>query len=254
MTQSKLAGKQILITRPQLQAEIFVAKLEQFGARTALMPSIEIKPSPDPRPLQQAVQQLTRYDGIIFASLNGAKYFLDEVETQQEKEQLQENDLIAIGSVTESYLNGRGVDVDMVPEVFTSKQMLSKLRSGKRYLMPQGNRSSMSQLNALGDVKIDRVLAYFNTFREISEVEKEQLEQTQFDFVTFTSASCAAGVLAWFAPALLPDALVKIPAICIGPSTAEAAHEAGFETLWVAQEHTTDGMIDCMLERVNDES
>jgi len=253
MSQVNLAGKTILITRPQFQAEIFASKLEQLDAKPIIKPSILIKPALDQKPLQNSVQHLGQYDGVIFSSLNGAKYFLDEVEVQRQKEVLQTRQLVAVGPVTEHYLNQREMDVDVVPELFLAQEMLSKLEVGKRYLMPQGNRTTQSSIEALGDVQIDRVLVYFNTFRDISDAEKKQIEQVHFDFITFTSASCASGLLAWFAPSLLPDSLMNAFTICIGPSTAEAAQEAGFENLLVAQEHTTEGMIDVMLERVNHE-
>ena len=79
---------------------------------------------------------------------------------------------------------------------------------------------------------------------------KYQLEQEKFDFVTLTSASCAAGVLGWYSPALLPETLTASIAVCIGPNTAETAEESGFENILIAQTHTTDGMIDRMLEKV----
>lgn len=250
MNNIDLAGKRILITRPQLQAEIFAANLDKLNAHPVILPSIEIKPAPDPKPLRHAVKNLDQYDGVIFTSINGAKFFMDEVIVQQQESLMSKSTIFAVGTPTRKYLNERDISVDVIPDVFEVKEILAKLESGKRYLMPQGNRASMPLGHLSSDVQIDKVLVYYNTFTVISDEQKTQLEQEKFDFVTLTSASCAAGVLGWYSPALLPETLTASIAVCIGPNTAETAEESGFENILIAQTHTTDGMIDRMLEKV----
>lgn len=254
MNHTDLAGKRILITRPQLQANIFAAKLEKLNAHPVILPSIEIKPAPDLGPLRRAIGNLDQYDGVIFTSINGAKFFVDEVIVQQQENLMDTRIILAVGTSTKKYLNERGISVDVVPEVFEVKEILEKLEPGKRYLIPQGNRASIPLNSLPADVQIDKALVYYNTFTVISDEQKAQLEQDKFDFVTLTSASCAAGVLGWYSPALLPETLTASIAVCIGPNTAETAEESGFENVLIAQEHTTDGMIDRMLKKVTHES
>lgn len=250
MNNTDLAGKRILITRPHLQAEIFAAKLKKLNAKPVILPSIEIKPAPDPKPLRHAVESFDQYDGVIFTSINGAKFFVDEVVAQQQENVMNRRTIFAVGASTKKYLNERGISVNVVPDVFEVKEILAKLESGKRYLMPQGNRASMPLGHLSSDIQIDKVLVYYNTFTVISDEQRAHLEQEKFDFVTLTSASCAAGVLGWYSPALLPETLTTSVAVCIGPNTAETAEESGFENILIAQTHTTDGMIDRMLEKV----
>ena len=40
------------------------------------------------------------------------------------------------------------------------------------------------------------------------------------------------------------SSILNLPAICIGPTTARAADEAGFLEVYFPDEHTTDGIID----------
>ena len=63
-----LAGRRIWVTRPRNQSAGLQNRLESAGARTAMLPLLEIAPPQDPAALQAALAQLASYDLAIFVS------------------------------------------------------------------------------------------------------------------------------------------------------------------------------------------
>jgi len=70
-----LAGRTVVITRAQDQANEFVTELEQYGAEVILCPTIEIRELESYERLDEAIEHLYGYDWLIFTSVNGVEYF-----------------------------------------------------------------------------------------------------------------------------------------------------------------------------------
>ena len=71
-----LFGMAVLITRPQEQVKEFSDLLSAYGATVMAFPTIAIVPPRDWNMLDQAIHELSRYDWIVFTSVNGVHYFL----------------------------------------------------------------------------------------------------------------------------------------------------------------------------------
>ena len=71
----QLMGKQILITRPEVQGKTLAARLEQAGAQVVSMPVIEITEPDSWQALDQAIENLGSYQWLIFASSNAVVSF-----------------------------------------------------------------------------------------------------------------------------------------------------------------------------------
>src|SRR5262245_51735355 len=66
-----LFGKSVLVTRPRHQAGDMVQTLEDLGARTAVLPIVDIGPPSDWGPVDAAIARLSEYDWLAFTSANG---------------------------------------------------------------------------------------------------------------------------------------------------------------------------------------
>ncbi len=66
-----LLGKRILLTRPRHQASEMAARLEELGAVVSLLPAVEIREPADWTPVDRALADLSRYQWLVFTSVNG---------------------------------------------------------------------------------------------------------------------------------------------------------------------------------------
>jgi uroporphyrinogen-III synthase len=65
----------VLVTRPQREAEPWVARLRERGLDAQALPLIEIGPAPDMPALQAAQEQLAQFDAVMFVSSNAVHGF-----------------------------------------------------------------------------------------------------------------------------------------------------------------------------------
>jgi uroporphyrinogen-III synthase len=245
MTQSSLAGKRIVITRPPHKAESFAARLRDLGAVPILIPTIEIRPPRNPAPLDDALIRLATFDWLVITSANAVTHIwrrLDALELNAA--QINWPRIAAIGPATARALRARGFAIDLMPDEHVAEALFGALAArvdlnGKRILLPQGNLARSFLAEALNDAGADvlAVIAY-ETVRP--EIDPAALA-TPFDAITFTSSSSVGNFVSCFDDplAIIGDALVA----CIGPITAETARELGLPVQVVADPFTIDGLI-----------
>src|SRR6266550_6982301 len=114
-----LAGRTVVITRAQDQAEEFVTQLERYGAKVVLCPTIEICELESYERLDEAIEHLYGYDWIIFTSVNGVDYFFQRLKSRdRDVSELDELKVCAIGEATAGKLRHLHVHVDVIPEEF----------------------------------------------------------------------------------------------------------------------------------------
>jgi uroporphyrinogen-III synthase len=74
-----LAGKTIVVTRPQAQAGPLAAAIAAQGGEPLIFPLLEIGPAVDPQTLADAVAQLADYALAVFISPNAVDYALPAI-------------------------------------------------------------------------------------------------------------------------------------------------------------------------------
>ncbi len=74
-----LAGKTIVVTRPQAQAGPLAAAIAAQGGQPLIFPLLEIGPAADPQPLAAAVARLADYSLAVFISPNAVAYALPAI-------------------------------------------------------------------------------------------------------------------------------------------------------------------------------
>lgn len=70
---SSLAGKRVIVTRPQSQAEGLALLIRQAGGEPLCVPAIEILPLADPAPFQALARRLDAFEVAIFVSRNAVR-------------------------------------------------------------------------------------------------------------------------------------------------------------------------------------
>jgi uroporphyrinogen-III synthase len=74
-----LAGKTIVVTRPQAQAAPLAEAIAAAGGTPLVFPLLEISPAADPRPLAAAAERLADYALAVFISPNAVDYALPDL-------------------------------------------------------------------------------------------------------------------------------------------------------------------------------
>jgi uroporphyrinogen III methyltransferase/synthase len=245
-----LFGKTLVITRPEEQSEAFMQGILERGAEPFLFPVIETVPPEDWGPLDTAIQKLDSYDGLIFTSVNGVKFFMRRLkEKGKDVRELKGLRLYAIGSKTEQAVNALGINVDVVPEDYVAESLIDSLEKenikGKKFLLPRAavaRETLPDQLKNRG-AEIDVPSAY-RTVRPQTDTEElvRRIKEGSIHAVTFTSSSTVTHFMDLIGTELKSQ-LAKVAIACIGPVTAKTAEKAGLKVHIMAEEYTVDGLI-----------
>lgn len=244
---SNLSGKRILITRSQTQAAGFAAQLRAFGAEPIILPMIAIQALADPRPLDQALMKISRYDWIIFTSANAVEQVCARFDHLGIKPPAPKIKVAAIGQSTAQALKERGISPQLIPPSQHSADLFASLCAmiplkGLRILLPQSDLAPPTLANLLtqSGALVDSIRAYHNVQPEIDLSGLDQV----CDAITFTSSSAAHNFVNLFGldhPSF-QNALVAY----IGTSTAATAQGLGLPVHAIAQPQSIAGLIQAL--------
>lgn len=251
-----LFGKRILVTRPEDQAADFIRALSEFGAQCLLFPTIKIIPPATWEGLDGAIEGLSRYDWILFTSVNGVKYFFERLlVASKDVRHLKGIKIGVIGPKTTAALMDRGISPDMIPDRYWAEGIVEALErypiERKRILLPRPAiaRDYMpKELKSLGAI-VDVVEAYQTVQLEYSQDQLGELfNNGRIDMITFTSPSTVTNFLALFEGTSIYEEISKTEVACIGPITAQKATEVGLKVTIVPDEYTVDALVRAIVE------
>jgi uroporphyrinogen III methyltransferase/synthase len=250
---SPLAGLRVLVTRPQVQAQGLLEHLRRAGAEPILLPTIKIVPPPDSKPITEAIKNINRYQWLILTSSNGVNCFFDYLkERGLGPADLKHLKTICVGPKTALAAKEWGLKGRLVAKEYAAEG-INELFSGadikeQKILIPRALKARETlpeNLRGKG-AAVDVVPVYETIFPPESTPELEQLlENREIDIITITSASTATNLVKHCPPRHL--AILKtIPTACIGPISAKAAAKAGLNVKSIADEYTSEGLINAL--------
>ncbi|MEX0966871.1 MAG: uroporphyrinogen-III synthase [Bacteroidia bacterium] len=247
---SPLAGKTILVTRPEAQAADFVEKLKRIEANPVLFPAIAISAPETYNAVDAAIGNLAGYDWVIFTSVNGVRFFTARMQALQlPVDALKKCRIAAIGPATASLLQELGLHPEFVPSKFVAEVLAEEFPDveGQKILLPRADiarKNLKHDLEARG-ASVEELVAYRTSGSHFPEDEaRQRLSQEEIDIITFTSSS----TVRYFREKMeklgmsLPEARIA----CIGPITANTARELQFDVWTEAETYTIDGLINSM--------
>ena len=235
MADQPLAGRRIVVTRPE--AKTLADELERLGAEVTIVPLIEIRPAEDRRALEDAVAHMASYDWIVLTSVNGVAAVGAGLVGLGAAAQV-----AAVGPVTADAIRERGVEPAFVAARASDDiaEGLGEL-GGKRVLMPQADIAEphlAEELRGRG-AEVDVVVAYRTVLVEPPMWGILPLRIA--DAVVLASGSACRSLAA--AGGAGGGAML----VCIGPKTAKVAREVGLKVGLVADETTSDGIIQTLV-------
>jgi len=191
-----IAGKRVVITRPETQAQDFVDRLRQAGAVPVIFPTIQIEPLADNTQLDAALKQLAIYDWIIFTSANGVRVVCDRMQTlEQSLSVFSTRQIAVIGPATAATLFSYDIQAALLPEEYIAESIFESLSqqgsiAKKRFLLLRADiaRATLrEQLVAAGAV-VNEIPVY-RTVRGTPDPESYAQLRSGVDLITFTSSS-----------------------------------------------------------------
>ncbi len=256
-----LLGKRIVVTRARQQASDLVRRLSDLGAECLEFPTIKVVSADDTVPLDDAVQNLSVYDWIIFTSVNGVKFFFDNLfGTDKDVRALSHLHTAAIGPATAEKLFEYGLKSDIIPQNYRAEAVVDAFRKikleGKKILLPRAKEARPVlpvELRKMG-AEVDEVTAYLTEkVRENGDQLLERLEAKTIDLITFTSSSTVQNFKDLLPPDNFKQLIKGIAIASIGPITTETAIESGFEVLITAKSFTIPGLCEAVVTYYNNE-
>lgn len=239
----------VLITRPRAQSGQFAEALRAAGFETATLPVIEIRPVNDLSDLDRAILRLANYDWIVFTSVNAVEITFDHIPDWRALPRKPK--MAAIGRKTAEALRARGAEADFVPEEYVAEAIVPGLGDvrGKRVLLPAAEIGRDVVAKAIREAggEAHEISVYRTLPTEPDRAGLAALK-AGVDAVTFTSPSTVDNFISLAErEGLDPLNLPGRPCFaCIGQVTEQAARAQGLAKLIVAEDHTTDGIIEAL--------
>ena len=253
-----LFGKRVMVTRSRDQVGDLRGMLTGLGAEVLVAPAIEIAEPPDWVRADAAIQELDRFDWLVFASGNAIERFFRRVRTLHgDLRRLSDVRIAVVGQTSAEKIRSYGLGVDLCPCQHTAADLAEQFAGihmfGLRVLIPgaeKGRRKISDALRAQG-AQVREIIVYRTVKPSgISEENMVRLKRSEVDMIIFSSPSAATNCVEFFKQFGMPDLAQVLPAACIGPTTAETARNLGFSV--VAQAAGREIGITGLVELIRD--
>jgi uroporphyrinogen III methyltransferase/synthase len=251
-----LLGKKIVVTRARAQASDLIQHLSELGAECLECPTIKIEPPDDYTRLDQAINNLSAYDWVVFTSVNGVAFFFDRLfSAGKDVRALNNLQTATIGPATENKLIEFGLNSDIVPESYRAESVVKAFSgmdiTGKKILLPRAEEARPVlpvELKKMG-AAVDEIPVYRTVAVDDGRAELiQQLEEKSIDMITFTSSSTVKNFKALVPSKKFKTLLKGVTMASIGPITTDTARELGFDVHLTAESYTIPGLCQAILQ------
>ncbi len=205
LTEKKLTGKTVIVTRAREQADELCHLLEKHGAKVIHIPCIRIDPPESWQACDEAIHRLESYHWLIFTSTNGVNKFLERVKALgKDIQNLQTKNIAVVGAKTAEVLQSWQLPVTLVPEQFQSEGLINEFArlnmKNVRVLIPsaQEGRALLKEALKKQGAMVDVVPVYKTVAPDEKELSicLDELNGNVPDVITFTSPSTVKNFVA----------------------------------------------------------
>ncbi len=178
-----LSGLKVMVTRPESQAGTLPVRLRNLGAFVINLPLIKTlnkSPDIDAEKISRAINNIDKYDYLIFTSVNGVRCFLEEIFSMgSDVRSFSDKKIISVGKVTSQELNKHGIIPDLEPNEFSQAGITKTLKQkkidlkNKRILFPQALKinSELPDFLVSSGARVEN-LAVYETVKPEESIEK----------------------------------------------------------------------------------
>ena len=233
----------VMVTRAREQAGELAHELEDAGIEPILVPTIAVEVEAPGGELDRCASRLDEYTWVVITSANGARAILAAAPVATSPAAPR---WAAMGPATRRVLESVGVEVAFQPRLASASALAEGLpiRPGDRILVVRGDLADDELATALRarGAEVDDVVAYRTQEAPDDSriLLRRALTEGPIGAVTFTSGSTVRGLVRLAAAASVDVA--SIPAVCIGPETADEARAAGFRLIVISPTSDAAGL------------
>ena len=247
-----LAGRRVVVTRSEEQADSLAQKLRDLGAEPLLVPSIYTRPSPDAAALADAARGLDGAAWVGVTSPNGVRHGWPAVAGAWPDGLPETLRVAAVGPATAEALRAVGVEADFIPASHTGDDFAADLplAPGDRVVLLRSDiarQAIADRLRQRGADVLD-VPAYETVTSADPEAVRAALAERP-DAVTFTSPSTVRGFLTGLGDPRRLDGVHLFP---IGPVTARELAPYGLRPTALPDDYTIDGLLRALVHLFRD--
>lgn len=249
-----LGKVKIAVTRPLEAASRLAERLSELGAEVVSLPTIETKPLPINDSIENVIKRIKNRKLIVFTSPAGVNAFFEKLfELGEDVRNLANIQFAVVGEATKIALQNYGIIADIMPDIYSGKELgkllvsddIKKMYEGTSILLARGTLADediTKQLDA-ACANYDDIAFYETLDYKYDELIPINYDEEEIDYVTFTSASTVNSFVRIF------DAIdyTKVKALCIGEKTQQAAQKYNMKTI-VSEKATIESMIEKLLE------
>lgn len=250
-----LFGLRIGITRPDHQCDAVIRRITTLSGQPVVLPLIEINEVDEEHHhrISTTLEQLDRYDWLVFTSVNGVAAFMRCLwDGGRDVRALGHTKLAAIGSSTADALASHGLRADIVPESFRAEELaaaLAPLVQDEHVLWVRANRGRdvlPRELTAAG-ATVEELVVYRNDdVTQFDETVVQMIRDGSLHWIGLSSPSIARQLAKLLSTQEINATAMQTRLAAISPVTAEAAREAGLTVSTEATTYTWDGIVDAI--------
>ena len=253
-----LFGKRIITTRSRTQASNLAGQLSELGAEVIELPTIEIVPVTEHESqLATEINNLDKYNWIVFTSPNGVDAFFDMVLSVKGDVRAIGNARIAsIGPGTTAAIKKYHIKTDITAQESMADGLVESLKTIPSWndvtvMIPRAEKARdilPDALTAWG-AKVTAVTAYKNIPpRQTDPAILDDIRGNHYDLITFSSSSTFENFVNLFSNDEFQKIAPTLKAASIGPITTATIHKSGIKPLVEAGTHTIPGLISAIQE------
>ncbi|KZX15373.1 uroporphyrinogen-III synthase [Methanobrevibacter filiformis] len=250
--------KTIAITRPFNRINEAVELVKSYGAEPFIAPTLELELT-NSKTLKKLINSLDKLDWIIFTSPTSIESILTFYPDFKGK--LNENCKIgAIGSKTKESLEKEGLDVDLVPKVYTAEGIVESFKnidiSGKLIGIPRTLDARLILPEKLKEMGSNVLIA--EAYRSRIPLDTLRIETLiskiiadEIDAITFTSPLTVKNLFKIVTDNQKDELINKLSTstltVAIGPITYEILNEYNISAVY-PEKYTVKDMIQLLFE------
>jgi uroporphyrinogen III methyltransferase / synthase len=250
-SESVLSGKRVVITRAERQSVELVENLSKLGAVPILLPLVAFSAPEDFGPLDAALDRLEQFDWIIFTSENAVRAVVKRAGVRGNLRNVagRRSRAAAVGPTTAAAAERAGFFVDYQAETHSGAALANELGEKLRdqtVFLPRSDRANPDLPQLLKDygAEVTEVIAYRTvTPVNLDEQKIAAIVNGDVEAILFFSPTAVEHFVGIVGKEKLRDLQNRLAITAVGPITANALHQAGVDTLLVAEDTTTDAVI-----------
>jgi uroporphyrinogen III methyltransferase / synthase len=265
--------RRVMITRSKQGNEELRGRLEELGFKVVALETMRFLPPGDWSPVDESLSGLSSFDWLVITSPIGADSFLQRMRwLSLAVPWVEDRPAVAtVGAKTRDALRSAGVRVDFVPTEYTTRALAEELPRdrGKELLLLRADIADPDFVTSLKSDGFEvREHAIYRTDVRMADPASAAQGRDEndgsgggrdgdgddgddgddddgpVDAIIFASPSAVEAFVAMRDPARLRLLNSRgVLAACIGPVTARAAQERGFEHILISKVHTLDDLI-----------